>query len=153
MFEVLVYLFETYYAAEEPPDQDTLSRKLSDAGFPSDDITDALDWLRELAEAGDEAKADPALDRSTGSRIFSRTESSKLSAEARGFLLFLDSAGVLTPTLREVIIERALALEAEPVSLEQFKVIVLMVLWTRQGDLDSLVLEELLPDGEPRSIH
>jgi Smg protein len=152
MFEVLVYLFETYYAAEEAPDQDTLSRKLSAAGFPSDDITDALDWLRDLAEV-DEAKANPDLDRSRGTRVFSRTECAKLSAEARGFLLFLEDAEVLTPTVREVIIERALALEAEPVSLEQFKVIVLMVLWTRQGDLDSLVLEELLPDEEPRSVH
>lgn len=153
MFEVLVYLFETYYAAEDAPDQDALSRKLSDAGFPSDDITEALDWLRELADAGDAATADVSLEHSRGLRLFSRSEVAKLATDARGFLLFLDAAGVLTPALREFIIERALALEAEPVSLEQLKVIVLMVLWTRQGDLDTLVLEELLPDGEPRSIH
>lgn len=152
MFEVLVYLFETYYAADEAPDQDALTRTLSDAGFPNDDINDALDWLRGLAEP-EPADDVPTLDHSDGTRIFSRTETSRLSRDCRGFLMFLGSAGVLTPTLREIIIERALALDTDTVTLEQFKVIVLMVLWTRQGNLDTLILEELLPDGEPRNVH
>lgn len=156
MLEVLVYLFETYYAADESPDQASLQRKLSDAGFPSDDIDEALDWLRELA-AADEPSVEPRvganIDHSRGTRLFSRTECARLSRDARGFIMFLESAGILTPTLREIIVDRALALDAEHVSLDQLKVIVLMVLWTRQGSLDTLVLEELLPDGEPRNVH
>jgi Smg protein len=60
---------------------------------------------------------------------------------------------VLTPSLREVILERAMAVEADVVPLDKLKVIVLMVLWARRGDVDTLVLEELLPEGEPRAIH
>ena len=90
---------------------------------------------------------EPCLTYSIGFRAPARREL------AVGFLAFLESAGMLTPPLRELIIERALAVEEEPVPLEAFKVIVLMVLWTRQGNLDSLILEELLPDDEARRVH
>jgi Smg protein len=153
MFEVLVYLFETYYASDATPDQDTLTRRLSQAGFENDDISEALDWLRELTAEKATRYVSPKLATSRGVRSFSRSEIAKLSRDARGFLAFLESANVLSPTLREMIIERTVALEAEPVPLSQFKVIVLMILWTHQGNLDSLVLEELLPDGAPRQVH
>jgi uncharacterized protein Smg (DUF494 family) len=39
------------------------------------------------------------------------------------------------------------------VELDKMKIIVLMVLWTRQGDVDTLVLEELLPDAAQRHVH
>ena len=67
--------------------------------------------------------------------------------------MFLESAGVLTPVLREMIIERAMALEDDVVGLERFKVIALLVLWTRHGSVDTLVLDELLPDGDRRLMH
>jgi len=52
------------------------------------------------------------------------------------------------------VVERALALEDEEVSLAQLKVIVLMVLWNQQVTTDTLVLEELLSDDdEPRAPH
>ena len=154
MFEILVYLFETYYAADRtPPDQDTLTRRLSQAGFENDDISDALDWLSALTSESDTRFISPRLDQSTATRTFARGEVAKLSRDARGFLTFLESAGVLSPRLRELIIEHSMALDEDPVPLERFKVIVLMVLWTHQGNLDSLVLEELLPDGGPRQVH
>ena len=152
MFDVLVYLFETYYAAESTPDADTLSERLSAAGFENDDISDALDWLRELTEEKEEAIVLPGLEQSHGTRTFSRSESAKLSVEARGFRAFLETSRAVTPTVRESIIDRAIALDAEPVPLDQFKVIALMVLWAREGSLDSLILEELLPEGGPRSV-
>ena len=45
MFDVLMYLFETYYNPEACPDPDALVRKLSAAGFERDEIDEALDWL------------------------------------------------------------------------------------------------------------
>jgi Smg protein len=33
------------------------------------------------------------------------------------------------------------------------KVIVLMVLWSQEAEVDALILEELLDDGSPRTIH
>jgi len=153
MFEVLVYLFENYYHAENAPDQGALTRRLSAAGFESEDIHNALDWLRGLAEENPEHVLDEEFDTHNSFRAYSDVERTKLSKANWGFLMFLESAGVVTPVLRELILERALALRDEPVPRDKFKVIVLMVLWTRQGDVDSLILEELLPDGEPRYVH
>lgn len=152
MFEILVYLFENYYQGEPCPDPDTLARKLTDAGFGDDDITDALDWLKHLSRPNDEPYLE-AFELCDAFRAHTRAEMAKLSTEARGFIAFLESAGVLTAPLRELVIDRAMALPADTVELDKLKVIVLMVLWARRGDVDTLILEELLPEGGPRHIH
>jgi Smg protein len=152
MFDVLVYLFENYYQNDAHLDHDALARKLTAAGFENEDISDALTWLKTLAIR--EPSAFPEhFDESVSFRSYSADECEKIPAEGRGFLAFLESARVLTPSLREVILDRAMAVAEDPVSLEKLKVIVLMVLWTRRGDVDTLVLEELLPDGGPRAVH
>ena len=152
MIEVLVYLFENYYQSDSYPDQDTLSRKLHAAGFENDDISEALDWLNGLSK-WKESSLPGALDCSGSHRVYARDEMEKLSAEARGFLAFLESARILTPLVRELIIERAMAIEEESVGLDKFKIIVLIVLWTHRGNVDALILDELLPEGEKRQMH
>ena len=46
-----------------------------------------------------------------------------------------------------------MAVRNDAIGLEQLKIIVLMVLWTKRGNVDALVLEELLQDGSPRVVH
>ncbi|OLE46834.1 MAG: hypothetical protein AUG46_08360 [Acidobacteria bacterium 13_1_20CM_3_58_11] len=152
MFDVLVYLFENYYQTETYPDQDTLERKLHAAGFENDDIQDALDWLNTLTDLPKEALPE-SLDTRQSFRGYSADEAAKLSLESRGFIAFLEGAKILTPLLRELIIERGMALPNEVVGLDKLKVIVLMVLWTRRGNVDALILDELIPDGEKRQTH
>jgi Smg protein len=152
MFDILVYLFENYYQAQAYPDYDTLGRKLHAAGFENDDIEDALDWLNTLTRKPDEGLPE-SLDAGSSFRGYTADESSKLPLESRGFIAFLESAKILSPLLRELIIERAMALPSETVGLDKLKVIVLMVLWTRRGNVDALVLDELIPDGEKRQVH
>jgi Smg protein len=152
MFDVLVYLFENYYHTETYPNHSILARKLHAAGFENEDIHDALDWLNELARLQDEALPE-SLESSGYFRGYTSDETAKLSTESRGFISFLESARVLSPLLRELIIERAMALSSEVVRLEKMKVIVLMVLWTKRGSVDTLILDELLPDGEKRQMH
>src|SRR5882672_10763275 len=133
MFDILVYLFENYYAAQAYPDYDTLERKLHAAGFENDDIHDALDWLNSLTHRPEEGISE-SLDARSSFRGYTADESAK----------------ILTPLLRELIIERAMGLPSEVVGPDKLKVIVLMVLWTRRGNVDALVLDELIPDGEKR---
>jgi len=152
VFDVLVYLFENYYQNDASLDHDALARKLTAAGFENEDITDALDWLRTLSSTEPSALPEQ-FDESLSFRSYSAEESAKITPEGLGFVAFLESARVLTPTLRETILERAMAVEGDVVQLDKLKVIVLMVLWARRGDVDTLVLEELLPEGEPRAIH
>ena len=46
-----------------------------------------------------------------------------------------------------------MALPSETVGPDKLKVIVLMVLWTRRGNVDALVLDELIPDDDRRQVH
>ncbi len=48
MFEVLVYMFENYIDTQFRPDEDTLSKELSAAGFDEQDISGAFDWFNQL---------------------------------------------------------------------------------------------------------
>ena len=52
MFDVLMYLFETYIhtEAELRVDQDKLEQDLTDAGFEREDLYNALLWLEKLAD-------------------------------------------------------------------------------------------------------
>ena len=50
MFDILVYLFETYYTPQACPEADVLAHKLAAVGFEHEDISEALGWLHGLAE-------------------------------------------------------------------------------------------------------
>ena len=152
MFDVLVYLYENYYRPDACPDADTLARKLSAAGFEGDEIDSALSWLSGLANVT-QTTIPVAYADSSSFRIYVDIEYERLTPECIGFLSFLESAGVLNPLLREVVIERALATDETPVSLESLRVIVLMVFWSQGEEPDALILEELLEDGAPRQMH
>ena len=152
MFEILVYLYETYYRPDACPDAGTLAKKLSAAGFEGDEINSALSWLSGLATVT-QTTVPVAYAESSSFRVYVDQEYERLGAESIGFLSFLESAGVLNPLLREVVIERALATEERPVSLESLKVIILMVFWSQGEEPDALILEELLEDGVPRQMH
>jgi Smg protein len=152
MFDVLVYLYENYFRPDACPDADTLTRKLSAAGFEGDEINEALSWLSGLAITT-ESTIPLAIAPTDSFRIYAELEYERLGVECVGFVSFLESAGVLTPALREIVIERALATDETPVPLDQFKIIVLMVLWSQGEEPDALVLEELLADGNTSFLH
>ncbi|HTT11689.1 MAG TPA: DUF494 domain-containing protein [Burkholderiaceae bacterium] len=151
MFDILVYLFENYGAFNACADADAVTRKLTAAGFAKDEITDALAWLQGLERVTQGAalvnQASPGA-----FRVYAGFEVEHLGSAAIGFLAFLEAAGQLSATQREIVIERALAVADAPVSLDKLKVIVLMVLWCQEADIDILVLEELLDDGEDRLL-
>src|SRR3954469_6972141 len=133
MFDVLVYLYETYYRPEACPDSEALVKKLSAVGFEEDEISKALGWLTDLAETTNEFsdRYPQQTAFSFGIRIYAPQEMDVLGTDAVGFLQFLESAKVIHPIQREIIIERAIAISDSQISLDKFKVIVLMVLWSQ----------------------
>ncbi|HYD78995.1 MAG TPA: DUF494 domain-containing protein [Paucimonas sp.] len=158
MFDVLVYLYETYYRPDACPDSEALARKLSAVGFEEEEISEALGWLADLAETtsklADNYPQQTAF--SFGTRIYVTREVDALGPEAIGIIQFLESAKVITPVQREIVIERALAASDEQISLDKLKVIVLMVLWSQGREPDGLIFDELFDDpedGEPRLLH
>jgi Smg protein len=147
MFDILVYLFENYVHAGACPESPQLARKLSAAGFEEDEISEALEWLSGLRDAPVALSALRAP-RADSIRVFAPEEEARLSVDCRGFVTFLESAGVLDATMRELIIERALALSGFRLNLYRFKIIVLIVLWQQERPLDTLILDELLTGEE-----
>lgn len=150
MFEVLVYLYENYWRPDACPTHDQLSRKLSAVGFESDEIEEALSWLDGLSRS---SGSDAGAQQPGSIRVYSDLERERLGDESIGFVSFLESAGVLPPPMREMVIDRACAAGHSPLALEDLKVIVLMVFWSLGEEPDALILDELFVDPEDRLIH
>jgi Smg protein len=86
-------------------------------------------------------------------RIYTEEERDVLDEASVGFLAFLESAGVLPPPMRELVIDRAVAVGAGTMDLEDLKIIVLMVFWSLGEEPDALILDELFVDPQDRLIH
>lgn len=150
MFDVLVYLYETYYRPDACPDSDALAKKLSAVGFEQDEIVKALGWLTDLADTTNEMFSQQARQMafSFGFRVYAESEYETLGTPAIGFIQFLESAEVVNALQREIVIERACAANESPISLDKLKVIVLMVLWSQGKEPDGLMFDELFVDDE-----
>ncbi len=142
MFDILVYLVENYFHNGQLPDAETITKRLSAAGFEDDDISEALTWLSGFGQP-EETEENTAFTQSHGFRVYADEELTNLTVEARGFIIFLQDSDIISAPQRELIIERVLALPETSVDLERIKLIVLMVLWNQQQSVDSLVLELL----------
>jgi Smg protein len=170
MFEVLVYVYENYWQGDACPELQRLGRKLTAAGFEAEEIQAALVWLdglniaaqgtqislpanapSGLAEPGAHPVIQPQSPDSL--RVYSVAEQTHLGAQSLGFVSFLESSGVLPPHMREIVIDRAMAAPGDPVTLDDLKIIVLMVYWSFGEEPDALVLDELCDDTEGRLAH
>ena len=150
MFDVLVYLYENYWRPDACPEHDQLARKLTSVGFESDEIQEALRWLDGMANA---SEAYVGEQRADTLRVYTPQEQEHLGEHCIGFVSFLESAGVLPPPMREMVLDRATAIPGAPVDLEDLKIIVLMVFWSLGEEPDALILDELFVDEEDRLIH
>ena len=150
MFEVLVYLYENYWRPDACPEQRQLRRKLSAVGFETEEIQDALRWLDGLA-SGAEALSRGQAEGSQ--RIYVESERLVLDEESISFISFLETAGVLPPPMREMVLDRAAAVGNGPIDLDDLKIIVLMVFWSLGEEPDALILDELFVAPEDRLIH
>ncbi|CAA9414374.1 MAG: Protein of unknown function Smg, partial [uncultured Ramlibacter sp.] len=141
MFEVLVFVYENYWRGDACPELQQLGRKLSAHGFEPEEIQQALAWLDGLnfaaqgtqLEQPDTTAALATTQSIHGMRVYSVAEQDHLGAQCLGFISFLESAGVLPPALREIVVDRAMAApvdSGDPVSVDDLKIIVLMVLFS-----------------------
>ncbi|CAH1905225.1 DUF494 domain-containing protein Smg [Candidatus Nitrotoga sp. HW29] len=151
MFDILMFLFESYFHAGRYPNSDKLSRKLSAAGFEDEDIHLALTWLSGLEQLN---KANyPSTINDSSERFYADLEIKRMSFEVRRFLTFWEQNKIITPVEREMIIDRAVALNRESLPLDKIKLITLMVLWNQRRDLDPLIVEDLLTPADSSCLH
>jgi Smg protein len=156
MFEVLVFVYENYWRGDACPELEQLGRKLSAAGFDLEDIQQALSWLDELNLAShktelidiSQAKREQHTESAQSMRVYSVAEQDHLGAACLGFINFLESADVLSPHMREIVMDRAMAIPGNPIHLDDLKIIVLMVYWSIGLEPDALILDELCDDAD-----
>ncbi len=157
VLDVLKFLFETTFDPDchlpisSIPDRDALKTELETAGFTSTQVDDTLRWLDGLATDNDRPIAVPA---SRAVRVFDERECARLDADCRGYILFLENAGILDATRRELVLDRLLALDSDTVELEQVKWIVLLVLFSQpEQELSVLRMEGLLFEQPVHDVH
>jgi Smg protein len=151
MFEILMYLFESYFDSGSYPEPEKLSRKLSAAGFEGDEISEALTWLSALQQQNPDNYPDSL--KHDGIRHFAEIELQRISFEARQFLIFAEQQHMISAVEREMILDRAVAMQQENIKLDKLKLIMLMVLWNRHDDIDPLLVEELLSPLHSAQLH
>lgn len=142
MFDILMFLFESYFDAGNYPDPDKLSVKLTAAGFENDEIHHALTWLAGLKQLS--AANYPLSINGGGTRCYAELETNRISVEGLRFITFWEQNKMITPVEREMILDRAVAMARENLSLDKVKVIMLMVLWNLRDELDPMLVEDLL---------
>jgi len=136
VLKVLIYVYDHYMLADpaDVPERHHMLADLQSRGFSVSEVVHAMEWLSALV--GDQPAAPGAADAEPdrrGVRIFADGELSRLSADCRAFLMLLDRQHVLTARQRELVIERALALDVDEVDVEQLKWVVLLVLSSQPG--------------------
>ncbi|MDH4165798.1 MAG: DUF494 domain-containing protein, partial [Gammaproteobacteria bacterium] len=149
VLDILIYLFENYFDAETEdgfePDRETLKLELEKAGFPGSEVERALCWLEELASDPDRLHPTPTT---RAIRVFAALEQARLDTDCRGYLFHLEQVGILSPTQRELVIDRLMALEGDEIDIDKLKWVVLMVLFSQPGQetafsrMEDLVFED-----------
>jgi Smg protein len=153
ILDVLLFLFENYFYDDPDAvrDRDSLQNGLIQAGFSPAEISKAFDWLDELANQRP-ILAEP---RANGPvRVFVEAELDRLDRECLGFLMFLEQHGVLDGDQRELVIDRAMALDQEEVDLDDLKWVVLMVLFNQPGAEAAFAwMENQIFGDDPEPVH
>ena len=158
VLDVLLYLFQNYMSEDEDddndhtPDRESIETELLEAGFPAAEINQAFDWLDGLAARQETPVM--VLNEESSYRIFTAPELAKLDVQCRGFLLFLEQAGVLISETRELVIDRVMALETDEIDLTQLKWIILMVLFNQPGEEEAYAwMEDLMFEDITGYLH
>jgi len=144
LLSVLMYVFENYYEQDQEVDAD--SKEITDdmlkAGFERRDIDKALTWFKELNEIRTIFMRDYPQLKANLTRVYTSYEIEKINVTARGYLFFLEQAGIIDPVSREVILDRVMALDEPVIDMPELKWVCLMVLFSQSDKQDQLRLME-----------
>ncbi|WP_198262490.1 DUF494 family protein [sulfur-oxidizing endosymbiont of Gigantopelta aegis] len=166
VLDILMYLFETYLEDDDSdiPSEDSIRNELSKIGFQDAKVTKAFDWLDDLAVLKDDFSDEVTFNIKQGQhaeryqknhsiRIFSPLEIEKFDIQARGVLIDLVELNVITPGQRELIIDKALALDIAHIDQEQMKWVILMVLFNLPDSAGPFTwIQDLLYEETP-TVH
>ncbi len=151
IFDVLMYLFENYMDEDSDtlPDSDVVKTELLQAGFESKEVNRAFSWLESLSMESSDIQPTAAA----SFRIFSEKEKERLDVDCQNLLMTLTRTGILNSVNRELVLDRAIALE-ESLTLDKLKWIVLIVLLNQPDEELALArMEDMIYDLMPTYVH
>ena len=152
MFEVLVFMFENYFAHHSTPENSILEQELSAAGFEQKDILGAFDWFQEMKNRLSDNRSEYTLS-SQSLRVFSPHELMRLDAESISFITFMHQANVINDMERDLIVDRAMALHEPEITIEETRWITMMALWNQGREKDYLFVEDALFNPRGQTLH
>lgn len=133
--DVIAYLLETVVLQQQNEmiaEPALVKQQLEDVGFAKETIIHAFDWLKELIQQ-QSWYADCPVSACKTMRIFGSDEVYKIDSEARGFILSLESVGVLDTKMREIVISQLMQLNQQSIDLVDAKWVVLLVLMSKSN--------------------
>ena len=87
-------------------------------------------------------------------QTFAALEQARLDTDCRGYLVHLEQVGILSPTQRELVIDRLMALEGDEIDIDKLKWVVLMVLFSQPGQETAFSrMEDLVFEDRSGAIH
>ncbi len=173
VIDVLIYLFENYLeeATELAPgdrniseapsskndggavqrkmlDEDELSDELVQSGFDASTVRLAIHWLEGLQAMTEDGISSYAGGSHGSHRYYTQQEVERIDVESQGLLLSLERSGVIDPSIRELVIDRIMALESNDIDIDHVRWITMMILCNQTEHVHNLPLaEELVMDG------
>lgn len=154
MLEVLIFIYQNYWdkhdaLALKETDETIMAYELSQAGFNHQDILHAVDWVKDLRRSvqGPQYQHDPAA-----IRVFCDLERSKINSESLNFLNLLQHSEIITAYERDLIIDRAVVLPQETLTMADIRWITMMVLWDETRKQDYLFVEDALFNPQALSL-
>jgi Smg protein len=152
MYEVLVFMFENYFSNHALPEENVIEQELAAAGFDESAITNAFDWYNQL-KIMMKQPVTSQMEYLQCSRMFAEAELDKIDTESLGFLLFLEQAKVINSSERDMIMDRAMALNGKTVNLEQTRWITMMAMWSDGREKDYLFVEDAVFNPRGLTLH
>lgn len=137
ILEIVVFLMD--YMRDDHDRQseaDDVSVALRNLGYSDQEISSAYTWFLEQFKGTPEQFFSKFPKDRSSQRVLTDFERMYITAEAHGFLIKLLNSAVISDEQLEAILERAVFFAAEPITLEQIKIISSAVVFNEADDLE-----------------
>lgn len=130
-----------------------LVEELLAIGFEAEEIDAAFCWMESQALCAPSGSETSLSIPTQSHRVFSTEESRALSFEARGFLTRMRSMGIMDDETQEEVIEKALQMADDEVSLKEIKTITVLAMFANSQNEWRREFDCLLEDDWQRLLH
>lgn len=148
----IVSLIAQYVMGEQDAlSENDIVEELLAVGYEAEEIDAAFSWMQSLAlQPQDQVLELPGV---LPQRVFTDEEVRGLSREARGLLVRLRLLGILDDETQEEIIDKALQVADDEVTLKEMKTIAALTLFARSNDEWQREVDCFLEDDWSRLYH